>query len=274
VYLTGCHNDAVAAAARKRGDIGLMVTPLKASYIDCTDPYPVVGIDNGVFSKTTPFNPDAFRRLLREVARRPEVRRKVRFTVAPDVVGDALATLKRAKEWLPEIRDMGLPVAFAAQDGLDDLQDRIPWDQLDVLFIGGSTEWKIGQFTDERRYYRWINLFREARQRGKPVHIGRVNSAKRLEIAHYGMSCTTVDGTYLAFGPDKNLPRLLSWLDRWNQPWRLPLGRWRQENRELPDEDLRHQHLRSVMLALADGRLSPCTELVTLHRLSHSEKIV
>lgn len=27
------------------------------------------------------------------------------------------------------------------------------------------------------------------------------------------MGCDSVDGTYLTFGPDVNLPRLLGWLD-------------------------------------------------------------
>ena len=28
------------------------------------------------------------------------------------------------------------------------------------------------------------------------------------------MGCHSVDGTYITFGPDTNLPHLLSWLDR------------------------------------------------------------
>lgn len=43
------------------------------------------------------------------------------------------------------------------------------------------------------------------------VHMGRVNSKKRLDTAR-AMGCDSVDGTYLTFGPDTNLPRLLSWL--------------------------------------------------------------
>jgi hypothetical protein len=42
--------------------------------------------------------------------------------------------------------------------------------------------------------------------------MGRVNSLKRFRAAR-SMGCDSVDGTYLTFGPDINLPKLLSWLD-------------------------------------------------------------
>ncbi|MEU2774529.1 hypothetical protein ABZ646_16705 [Streptomyces sp. NPDC007162] len=41
--------------------------------------------------------------------------------------------------------------------------------------------------------------------------MGRVNSRIRLGIAEW-FGCDTADGTYLAYGPDKNLPKFLSWL--------------------------------------------------------------
>ena len=42
--------------------------------------------------------------------------------------------------------------------------------------------------------------------------MGRVNSRQRMAIAEW-FGCDSVDGTYLTFGPDRNLPRLLSWAD-------------------------------------------------------------
>ncbi len=125
---------------------------------------------------------------------------RVLFAVAPDVVGDAVATLERAVEWLPIIRDLGFPTALAAQDGLEHLD--IPWDDFDVLFVGGSTEWKLGPAA--RR------IVLQAKQHGKHVHMGRVNSAKRLEYAT-AIGCDTADGTKITFGPDINLPLVLSW---------------------------------------------------------------
>lgn len=126
---------------------------------------------------------------------------RCRFAVAPDVVGDALATLERSMPWLPKIRALGIPAAFVAQDGLQDLG--VPWDAFDVLFIGGTTEWKLG------RYAR--SLTAEAKARGKWVHMGRVNSASRLRYAFH-TGCDSADGTYVAFGPDANLPKVLGWL--------------------------------------------------------------
>jgi hypothetical protein len=41
--------------------------------------------------------------------------------------------------------------------------------------------------------------------------MGRVNSQERLRYARH-IGCDSVDGTYLAFGPDRNLPRLLGWM--------------------------------------------------------------
>jgi hypothetical protein len=91
-------------------------------------------------------------------------------------------------------------VAFVAQDGLESLT--VPWDDFDVLFIGGTTEWKLGPQARA--------LVADAKARGKWVHMGRVNSERRYRYAH-AIGCDSVDGTYLTFGPDENLPKLLRW---------------------------------------------------------------
>ena len=72
-----------------------------------------------------------------------------------------------------------------------------------MLFIGGTTTWKLGPAA--RR------LVAEAKARGKHVHMGRVNSQRRYNYARH-IGCDSVDGTYLAFGPDVNLPDVLSWV--------------------------------------------------------------
>jgi len=122
------------------------------------------------------------------------------FATAPDVVGDAAATLERSAPFLPKIRALGYPAALVAQDGLEDLE--VPWDEFDVLFIGGSTEWKLGAAARK--------LIRQAKARGKWVHMGRVNSERRYRYAHE-TGCDSVDGTYLTYGPLVNLPKLLAW---------------------------------------------------------------
>jgi hypothetical protein len=65
------------------------------------------------------------------------------------------------------------------------------------------TEWKIGATASA--------VTAEARARGKWVHMGRVNTRTRVLQAKR-MGCHSADGTYLAHGPDKNLPNLLRWL--------------------------------------------------------------
>ncbi|MGI5457543.1 hypothetical protein ACQEWB_31125 [Streptomyces sp. CA-249302] len=125
------------------------------------------------------------------------------WALAPDQPFDAASTLTESLPWLARIRELGVPAAFAAQDGCDQ-PGLLPWESFDVLFLAGSTEWKLGPVAER--------LAREAKVRGKGVHMGRVNSRSRLKIAEW-FGCDSADGTYLAYGPDKNLPKLLKWLD-------------------------------------------------------------
>jgi hypothetical protein len=124
------------------------------------------------------------------------------FATAPDVVGSARESLKRSLPWLPIIKSLGYAPAFISQDGM--APDMLPWGQFEWLFIGGTDTHKLGP---EARA-----LISHAHAQSIPVHVGRVNSAKRFEHMA-ALGCTSVDGTFLAFGPDANLPTLLAWLD-------------------------------------------------------------
>jgi hypothetical protein len=123
------------------------------------------------------------------------------FATAPDVVGDAAATWLRSRHILPCLRGLGYPAALVAQDGWDG--NAVDWGAFDCLFIGGTDEFKLAEST-----YR---LIAEAKQRDKHVHMGRVNSGRRFRAAAFA-GCDSVDGTYLAFGPDTNWPKLQRWL--------------------------------------------------------------
>jgi hypothetical protein len=129
------------------------------------------------------------------------------FATAPDVVGDAAATVARAKPMLARIRDAGYPVALVAQDGLEHLP--VPWRDADALFLGGSTTWKLGPAA--------ADLAAQARRHGLWVHMGRVNSRRRLHHAA-AIGCHSVDGTFLTYGPNRNLPVLLRWLSDLDPP--------------------------------------------------------
>ncbi len=79
----------------------------------------------------------------------------------------------------------------------------MPWHLCDAAFIGGSTAWKLGPAA--------ADLAAQARARGLWVHMGRVNSLRRLRHAA-SIGCHSADGTHLAYAPDRNLPTLLGWL--------------------------------------------------------------
>jgi hypothetical protein len=152
------------------------------------------------------------------LASRPADRERCLFAVAPDVVGDAWRTLSRSWPFLPVIRELGYPAAFVAQDGAD--ETGIPWDDLDVLFVGGTDAYKLGDHAAE--------LVHLARSHGKGVHVGRINSRLRWDRFE-ALGADTADGTFLAYGPDVNLSECLSW----RSP-RLAGHNWRKHRRREP----------------------------------------
>jgi hypothetical protein len=164
-------------------------------------------VDNGCFSQPEKYDDNRFLHWLDGLDRT-----NCLFAVAPDVVGDAKATLQRAKPMLPKIHTLGFKVAYAAQDGAK--IDGLPWSDFDCLFIGGTNKFKLSQAAGD--------LIAHALTLGKWVHMGRVNSYKRLRLAHV-LGVDSVDGTYLSFGPDKLLPKIESWLDKIELQPRLEL---------------------------------------------------
>lgn len=158
--------------------------------------------DNGRYGKGWP----GLNRWLRWLDRNTGDAATCWFATAPDVVGNADATLAESRFWLPVLRDFGYPAALVAQDGLTPGQ--VPWQEIDVLFIGGSTRWKWG---DAPRA-----LITAALERGKRVHMGRVNSGRTFRQARL-LGCHSADGTFLTYGPTKNLPRMLRWHNQESQ---------------------------------------------------------
>jgi hypothetical protein len=194
IYLSGASTPGLRALL-PHPRLGLMWTP--AAY---TDAQHVVGAahaaDNGCFTLADRFDPVAWLRWLCSMDRTGCL-----FAVAPDVVGDAAATLIRSKPYFDRIRELGYPVAYVLQNGQENLP--VPWDDIDVVFIGGDTDWKLSHHAAHLAY--------QAKERGKWVHMGRVNSRKRLQRAAV-MGCDSADGTFLKFAPTTNLPRMLRWL--------------------------------------------------------------
>lgn len=147
--------------------------------------------DNECYALGVKFDPDRYIRFLERVS---PLAQTCLFATAPDVVANAAATLAQFPQWRDTIHGLGLPVALVAQDGLEN--EAIPWSDFEALFIGGSTDWKLGPEVRE--------LVTEAKSRDKWVHIGRVNSQKRLEYA-VKIGADSVDGTEWAINPGRGV---------------------------------------------------------------------
>jgi hypothetical protein len=122
------------------------------------------------------------------------------FAAVPDVVGDAAATLDRFAQFAPAVKALGYPVALVAQDGLENLT--IPWSEFQVLFIGGTTAWKMG--------FAVPPLIDQALARGLKVHVGRVNGGPRFAYFK-ALGAHTADGKCLNIAPDTNIGRHAKW---------------------------------------------------------------
>lgn len=192
LYLGNASNQRVRDAMTN-GELGMLATPNEGKSPATAS---VWAADNGCFSRNYVGDDRWMAWLIKQASHADQCL----FATAPDVVGDAVATLARSAPHLTAIRALGYPAALVAQDGLEHLT--VPWDAFDVLFIGGGTEWKLG--TAAR------HLVAEAKVRGRHVHMGRVNSHRRWSYAEH-IGCDSVDGTFLAFGPDRNLRRLRVW---------------------------------------------------------------
>jgi hypothetical protein len=126
--------------------------------------------------------------------------RTAQWIAAPDVVGDWRGTAALFLQWAPRIRQLGFPVAYVLQDGCEELPE------CECVFVGGSTRYKLSRESAE-----WMA---EARRRGMLVHVGRVNTLRRLRwAADHGAD--SVDGTQVSMFPDRWIPwtlEALEWL--------------------------------------------------------------
>lgn len=136
-------------------------------------------IDNGCFAN---FEEGGFLRLLERERKRRDL---CRFVAVPDVVGSAMRTLEVFQEWKQRLLDW--PLALVCQDGQENLP--IPWKEIQAIFIGGSTEWKLSKHA--------ANCIRAAKIIGKWVHVGRVNTPGRFELFEK-LGADSIDGTGLS----------------------------------------------------------------------------
>lgn len=119
------------------------------------------------------------------------------WVVVPDVVGDRDETLKEWRRWAPCLKPYGIPLAFAVQDGMTEAD--VP-DGADLVFVGGSTNWK------------WLNYDRWTKA-GFRTHVGRVNGYSYLKDCHRA-GVESVDGTGFFRGDQKQLHGLRAYLEQ------------------------------------------------------------
>jgi hypothetical protein len=110
------------------------------------------------------------------------------FVVVPDKVADAETTAAMFEHYHDEVRRRGLPLALVAQDGVKHMPAWLArtWPRIDALFIGGGDDFKLGPAA--------ASIAAEAKRRRKWVHMGRVNSERRIRYAA-SLGCDSIDGT-------------------------------------------------------------------------------
>jgi len=148
-------------------------------------------LDNGCY---TNYDSSAIVRMLRWFRGLPGCK----FAVVPDAIGDHDATLLLFRAWIGTYRALGYPPAFVLQNGVT-LVD-VPWDSVDAVFVGGSTDFKYSDVVRE--------ITKEAKRRGKWVHMGRVNSARRIRYAQ-SIGCDSFDGSGFSIAPRQRITELL-----------------------------------------------------------------
>jgi len=157
--------------------VGQLLTPLTRYRL--RDPSRPCAIDNGFFANP---DPDAFFSLLRREEHRREI---FLFVSVPDIVASAARTLELFAHFKPKMT--GWKLALVCQDGQEMLP--LPWDEIDAVFIGGSTAWKCSPHVEQ--------IIRTAKILGKHVHVGRVNDPARWR--HFeALGADSCDGTGIA----------------------------------------------------------------------------
>ena len=199
----GSEGEAKRFAAYAAGELGFIDTPRQGNVRPAGVPW---CMDNGCFNEAA-WDEGEFAAALE---RNADDLADCWFAVAPDVVGDAEATLVRAEPWIDKMAALGYPVAFVAQNGwaAPGYADRVPWDRIDWIFIGGDDLFKLGP---EGR-----QAIRDAQAHGKKVHLGRANSEIRHRYSS-GLGLDSLDGTFLTFGDverGENVDRLVDWVRR------------------------------------------------------------
>lgn len=155
----------------------ILVTPAEPR----TEGFPYA-LDNGAwsaFQTGTPWNEEAFVRLCATLGDGAD------FVVAPDIVAGGLDSLRLTEAWLPRRASVARIRLVAVQDGMSADDVRPLLGPAVGIFVGGSTAWKLWTMRA------WGML---ARERGAHLHVGRVNTARRIRLCQ-DAGADSFDGT-------------------------------------------------------------------------------
>lgn len=127
-------------------------------------------LDNGAwscFQQGKAFDDRAFMHAVEKVGETAD------WIVLPDIVLGGLRSLDLSLAWLERLRGLPTPLLIAVQNDVHPDDVRSFLSPSVGIFIGGDTSWK------ERTAVEWGKV---ARKRNCYLHMGRVNSARRIAI--------------------------------------------------------------------------------------------
>ena len=156
---------------------GCFVSPRCYSSISRTTG--IIGADNDCFNSS--YSDESFLSLVNRLAKYKE---RLKFIAVPDVPFNDKETLKKFYVWYETLKDFNLPLALVTQDEM--LTKDIPWNKIQALFIGGSTEWKLSTES--------VNIIKEGQKKNKWIHVGRVNTPSRITLCKM-LNVDSIDGT-------------------------------------------------------------------------------
>lgn len=170
ILVSGATTTVAQLAPLRPHTIGHLLTPHNRNALDAllSTGLPI-GVDNSCFHG---YDAPAFERMLKRMFDLPiALKSRILWCAVPDVVANHRVTLRQFGQYASLIGWAGIPRAFVAQDGCEPVAG-IPWSEIRCVFIGGSTRWKLGPVA--------ARIIDAAKARGCWVHMGRVNSAKRI----------------------------------------------------------------------------------------------
>lgn len=163
--------------------VRLLATPEQLSRYAGTPPL-AYALDNGAWSAHVngrPFDGAAYAAALDRLGPLAD------WIALPDIVCGGLASLDLSLSWVARVEQCRRPMLLVVQDGMtpDVVDAAIGLGAGVGLFVGGSTRWKLDTLLE------WGAL---ARRRGCILHVGRVNTERRIGLCA-AVGATSCDGT-------------------------------------------------------------------------------